>query len=804
MIVGVWDGGRARDTHVGLQGAYTGGPFDNGTKRVLTGSVINSDPNFAYVGISDTAGISSHATHVTGTVLGDGTGDVDGTGFAPRAYAVSLNSSNVDAERRTVRHHFRHVIDTHSYGAQGGSSGGYHATAANWDTDIRDLLMKVNRSAGNEANGGTNDDNTIGDDTCFKNGMIIGAAQDNGVIATFSSRGPSDDGRLMPHFMLNGHTLWSADSGNDTDYGSKSGTSMSTPSATGAQTLLSELYMREMGNRELTPDTAKVVLAVTSTDVYNPGPDYRYGYGIPDIKRAADLILANKASGEANLIRGAVRQGSMMEWELEVTSSSDPLRVICSWLDVQASTQAIPTLINDIDVELVEPNGSTIHYPYSGIPATQGTQTHQFTNTGPNRYDNTEYIEVASPAVGTWVVRVSGFNIPCNPQSGVLNDVCGFVLGCERPFTIYKESAQDALNTNGPIAIPDDDVDGVSRTFTFTEMRKTIAVRVHLDVKHTARGDLDVYLEHPDGTIVHLESADTSTRDDIIAVFPDTRQYDDDVAALLGKRPAGTWKVTVTDTVSGDTGEIRYLSLEVDVDPKNSAPEAVAGPDRTVIEGIVVTLDGTGSSDFDFHPLTYSWAEVGSSLLTLSGANTATATFTTPAVATNTIVTVQLTVDDGNGGSDTDDIVFTIVPPGTNSPPTVGAGPDQFVKFGATVTLAGTASDPDADSLTFLWTQIGGKTTVVISGANSLSPTFTAPGTNDALEFELRVTDLVGYEVTDKVRIGVNASGKAPAPRETGGGCVLAGAAMSPLILIPAFAILARRRRRARHGEEGA
>src|SRR5690606_37900284 len=111
----------------------------------------------------------------------DGTGNAAGTGFAPRAYAVSLNSSNVASESRAIRHHFRHRIDTHSYGAQGGSSGGYHSVAATADTDIRDLLMKVTRSAGNEANGGSGDDNTIGDDTCFKNGMIIGAAQDNGI-----------------------------------------------------------------------------------------------------------------------------------------------------------------------------------------------------------------------------------------------------------------------------------------------------------------------------------------------------------------------------------------------------------------------------------------------------------------------------------------------------------------------------------------------------------------------------------------------------------------------------------------------
>ena len=57
-------------------------------------------------------------------------------------------------------------------------------------------------------------------------------------------------------------------------------------------------------------------------------------------------------------------------------------------------------------------------------------------------------------------------------------------------------------------------------------------------------------------------------------------------------------------------------------------PTANAGPDQTVDEGDLVTLDGSGSTDPESETLTYSWTAPAG--VTLSDPNTANPTFTAP------------------------------------------------------------------------------------------------------------------------------------------------------------------------------
>ncbi len=81
----------------------------------------------------------------------------------------------------------------------------------------------------------------------------------------------------------------------------------------------------------------------------------------------------------------------------------------------------------------------------------------------------------------------------------------------------------------------------------------------------------------------------------------------------------------------------------------NNAPNSIAGSNQTVNSGALVTLNGTQSNDPDGDALSYQWSQVSGQAVTLSGAASATATFTAPTVSSDTLLQFRLTVTDTAG-----------------------------------------------------------------------------------------------------------------------------------------------------------
>jgi hypothetical protein len=176
----------------------------------------------------------------------------------------------------------------------------------------------------------------------------------------------------------------------------------------------------------------------------------------------------------------------------------------------------------------------------------------------------------------------------------------------------------------------------------------------------------------------------------------------------------------------------------------------------TVEEATMVTLDGSNSSDPDGDSLNYSWTQISGPNVMLTDADTVTPEFTAPEVDSETDLTFELTVDDGDA-SDTDTTIVTVTD--SNTPPTADAGDDQTIEVQATVTLDGSnSSDPDGDSLSYSWRQTAGPN-VTLADADTATPEFTAPDVDDPtdLTFELTVDDGDASE-TDRTVVTVTNS----------------------------------------------
>ena len=136
-------------------------------------------------------------------------------------------------------------------------------------------------SAGNEGDGTC----TLGIPADAEHILTIGAVDENGNRASFSSVGPTYDGRIKPDVMSMGQGTYVAN-GNPGgwygDYYNGSGTSFSCPLMAGAVTCLRQAY----------PDLSVQEFCDAIRQVGNRAdhPDSYYGYGIPDFAAALSLL----------------------------------------------------------------------------------------------------------------------------------------------------------------------------------------------------------------------------------------------------------------------------------------------------------------------------------------------------------------------------------------------------------------------------------------------------------------------------------------------------------------------------------
>jgi hypothetical protein len=354
-------------------------------------------------------------------------------------------------------------------------SYGQEGSAVAYDQDsqmLDDFCWEVNDytvffAAGNS---GPSERTLGGEGSTAKNTLVVGASMpgwyENGEdMIYFSSRGPTSDQRIKPDIMAPGLIESAAEvsgvrlEGKTNVYGQPavvsktdppnnqcavsmtSGTSFASPTAAGMGLLVRQyftdgFYPSGAANPDdgWSPTSALVravminssrnmtgdVLAFTgggdvvSRGSIDPAPSTMQGWGRLTLDDALYLrgdrrdlmVFADIYNGED----GAIMTGDTAEYEVYVKAGQN-LKVSLAWIDPNGEVGTGRTLVNDLDLEVVSPEGDF----YRGNVAMEEGVSNPVEKSEPSDVLNPqEQVIVDAPVAGTWTVRVVGSSVPGN------------------------------------------------------------------------------------------------------------------------------------------------------------------------------------------------------------------------------------------------------------------------------------------------------------------------------------------------------------------------------------------------------
>lgn len=361
--------------------------------------------------------VTNHGTHVAATAVGN-PGPSGSDSLRGHAFDAGLVFSRIPAFTNS---NFTTVLET-----QAGPGQGATVHSNSWGDDNTKQYSGLSRAVDAfmheheehlvviaSVNGGQ-----IAAPDNAKNSLTVSAASlpPDQESVCFGGRFFTQDGRIKPDVVAPGCGIRSAFGGSSCGETILSGTSMATPAVSGMAALVRQYFVEGWHPSGMphpsdgfVPSGAllKAVLVNSAQDMTGePGyPNDREGWGRIAVADSLPLgeeprrLVVEDVRNSVGLVTGG-----LIEHPIEVLDDDEPLKITLAWTDPPASPGAMSVLVNNLDLEVIAPNGDV----YFGNVFDSGWSV---IGGETDALNNLEQVHIQFPDPGVWTIRIVGANV---------------------------------------------------------------------------------------------------------------------------------------------------------------------------------------------------------------------------------------------------------------------------------------------------------------------------------------------------------------------------------------------------------
>ncbi|MDG2417635.1 MAG: S8 family serine peptidase, partial [Saprospiraceae bacterium] len=354
----------------------------------------------------------SHGEMVAGILAGAGNLNPQMEGTASHAEVHMFHEFDAVKKATTLYNNRNILITSTSY--SDGCNRGYTYLAQLADYQVKNNTSLIHVfSAGNTGNedcgygAGAGWGNITGGVKIGKNVLTVANVGSNDLLSPTSSRGPANDGRIKPDISANGDAQFSTQPNNS--YAPANGSSAAAPGVAGTIAQLYDAFESQHPNTFPNSALFKSIVLNTADDLGNPGPDFSYGFGRINARRALS-VLQNK-----QYFDGTLGHSNTHSHFVSVPEGTKQLRVMLYWNDFEGSTISSPSLVNDLDLKIK--NSSNENYlPWILNSSPDSNLLNLPAVRGIDDLNNVEQVTIDSPESGLYSFFVKGSVIPQGMQ----------------------------------------------------------------------------------------------------------------------------------------------------------------------------------------------------------------------------------------------------------------------------------------------------------------------------------------------------------------------------------------------------